>query len=862
MKNRLEKRYREIIRLVWFAAGLLCLSGCPSHVEDDDNPMPASPSGLSVVSSATDSIELSWIDNADNETGFVIEYKTNFSDFKTAATLDADTTEYTHEDLLPGTRYTYRIMAFNNAGSSGFSPEINVMTEEIPHEPPSAPDDLVAAVLSAHEIRLEWTDTADNEAGFVIEARSSEEDIFTEIKTVSRDTRQTVIGSLSHSTTYFFRIKARNAAGDSAYTGPASATTLTPQPVPPSPPESFTAILSASSSIVLSWSDSSDIEEGFRIFRRSGGNADFEVITVLGPDTTAYRDEGLESFTVYTYRICAFNDTGDSAFVETSSIVTGLKIPSDINTLGGSVSAVVIRWDSIPEADGYSVYRSESTAGSYTDISGTIGETVYSDAKAVPGKLYYYKIMAHAAAGDSDLSPAVSGYRVLDAPARCSVEADDDNDRITVTFDGVDGADRYEIERSTNGSSFSDVTMTTGTRYNDESAENGQAYYYRVRAYADSSRSYGDFIRSERVFLLLASPDDIRASDGTSEDYVEISWKSIDNADRYEVERSTSTGGSYSEIGRSTSTSYRDTQAQPGKQYYYRARGYNTGTGNGKYSGYDPGHRKLECPSSVEAADGTSLFNIGVEWDDVYGADQYILYRSASRNGSYAKIADRLTAERYTDTSCSPGILYYYKVKAYASSSGSESDFSPDDTGYRKLEEPGHITASRGDTTYSIRVTWNRVDGADSYIIYRKSESSSFREYDDSGTTSFIDDDCTPGLLYTYKVMAYSESSDSTSDLSYDQDEGYADLSRPSMASVTIYEIFHEVRLSWYDVDGATDYDVYCNGRKLGRTILSIYTHTSAPEGTNCYYIIAYASSARIYSDESSSRCVNVEYDE
>jgi hypothetical protein len=94
--------------------------------------VPAAPSNLSASSSATNQINLSWSDNADNETGFRLERKTGTGSFALVTTLGSNVTSYSNSGLASGTAYTYRIAATNSAGLSTWSAEASATTQTAP----------------------------------------------------------------------------------------------------------------------------------------------------------------------------------------------------------------------------------------------------------------------------------------------------------------------------------------------------------------------------------------------------------------------------------------------------------------------------------------------------------------------------------------------------------------------------------------------------------------------------------------------------------------------------------------------------------------------------------------------------------
>ena len=83
--------------------------------------VPAAPSGLSATSVSSSRIDLTWADNASNETGFKVERSTATSGWAQVATPGANATSYSDTGLGSSTAYSYRVRAYNTAGDSAFS---------------------------------------------------------------------------------------------------------------------------------------------------------------------------------------------------------------------------------------------------------------------------------------------------------------------------------------------------------------------------------------------------------------------------------------------------------------------------------------------------------------------------------------------------------------------------------------------------------------------------------------------------------------------------------------------------------------------------------------------------------------------
>lgn len=90
---------------------------------------------------------------------------------------------------------------------------------------PAAPSGLTAAAASSSAINLNWTDNSNNETGFDVE-RSADNVNWAALASVSSNVQSYSNTGLPASTRYYYRVRARNGAGNSAYSNVASATTL------------------------------------------------------------------------------------------------------------------------------------------------------------------------------------------------------------------------------------------------------------------------------------------------------------------------------------------------------------------------------------------------------------------------------------------------------------------------------------------------------------------------------------------------------------------------------------------------------------------------------------------------------------
>jgi len=87
------------------------------------------PSDLSAQAASETEIQLTWSDNASNETGFMLERKTDVINYAEISTLAANTNNYLDTGLDSLTTYTYRVRAVDDSSTSDYSNEASATTQ-------------------------------------------------------------------------------------------------------------------------------------------------------------------------------------------------------------------------------------------------------------------------------------------------------------------------------------------------------------------------------------------------------------------------------------------------------------------------------------------------------------------------------------------------------------------------------------------------------------------------------------------------------------------------------------------------------------------------------------------------------------
>lgn len=184
---------------------------------------PAAPSNGSATATSDTQIRLSWNDNANNETEYLVERSPDGLNYGQPVILPSNATGFNDSGLTASTPYWYRITAHNNAGYSG-SLILTTTTAAPPPAPPSTPSALTATAVSKTQINLSWTDTSSNEDGYKIE-RSTDGIKYTQIASVGLNITSFANSGLTANKLYYYRVRAYNVSGHSGYSNVASART-------------------------------------------------------------------------------------------------------------------------------------------------------------------------------------------------------------------------------------------------------------------------------------------------------------------------------------------------------------------------------------------------------------------------------------------------------------------------------------------------------------------------------------------------------------------------------------------------------------------------------------------------------------
>ena len=111
----------------------------------------------------------------------------------------------------------------------------------------------------------------------------------------------------------------------------------------------------------------------------------------------------------------------------------------------------------------------------------------------------------------------------------------------------------------------------------------------------------------------------------------------------------------------------------------------------------------------------------------------------------------------YTNTNAEAGVTYYYKVVAVAAKSAANSAAAEVS---RTCDLPQTKLTGKVNLLGNPKLTWDKVDGAVSYKVYRaESENGSYKLMKTVTGTTYTNTNNVAGTTYYYYVVAVCENS-------------------------------------------------------------------------------------------------------
>lgn len=326
----------------------------------------------------------------------------------------------------------------------------------------------------------------------------------------------------------------------------------------------------------------------------------------------------------------------------------------DVNKISvtNQADGIRISWESLPDADSYTVWRQTLYNGKYSeseDVGREISykESSYIDRTAYCGTTYRYYVVAHKYGITGKKSEKVVCYRLYQ-PAMGAVKTASGS---KITWTRVNGAAGYQIYRkSSEGSKYKRIASVKGSSTLAYTDRAGGSYEYRVRAYyKDNSGRYYYGPYSEAI----AQVKNLELKADSVERKIELNWDKVKGATEYRIYRASQKNGKYRQVKSTQSVKFTDTDLKEGKTYYYKVQACRI-TAAGRMSAVKSASIKkieLKTPEYVSVEYDREAHEYGLKWDAVEGADSYEIYRFAPTYSEEMELSrhwEEIIKEEYT----------------------------------------------------------------------------------------------------------------------------------------------------------------------------------------------------------------------
>jgi fibronectin type 3 domain-containing protein len=492
------------------------------------------------------------------------------------------------------------------------------------------PASISAAADSPGSITLTWS-AVNGALSYTVYRAASSDGAYTAIGTGTAVSYSNT--GLAAASTYYYKVSAHCAYGESPLSSAASAITL------PESPTGVSAEALSASSIQIRW-NAVQGASSYTVYRAASSDGAY---TAVGTSTAAsYTNTGLSALSTYYYKVSAQGKSGESVQSASTSAVTWIGAPEGVSAEVLSLSSIEITWNAVNGASSYTLYRAASSGGTYTSI-GTSTLTSYTNTGLTAGTTYYYKVSAHGVNGEGGRSAYISATTWPEAPTGVSATAVSFSS-IRITWNAVTGASSYTVYRSASPDGAYALVGTSPTAsYTDTGLTGSTTYYYQISA-SNAAKESG---RSSTVSAatpaapLLAPPTEfgvIPVSSG-----IRLFWNAVEGASGYKVYRASSAAGAYSSIAANvTGTTYLDI-VSGSTVYYYKVATINSDGVAGSLSAYNysPGPGVLTAVPYNSSPDAYNPDTITANAEKYYllpvsrYSRIYIRWADASDGGSY-----------------------------------------------------------------------------------------------------------------------------------------------------------------------------------------------------------------------------------
>lgn len=310
-----------------------------------------------------------------------------------------------------------------------------------------------------------------------------------------------------------------------------------------------------------------------------------------------------------------------------------------------------------------------------------------------------------------------------------------------------------------------------------------------------------------------------------------ISWNESEGATQYGIYRSVKKDGTYEQVAKISTTTYKSEMAC-GLLYYYKIIPFMNTV---------PGEENIIAivtkPDKIGKLETKlNVTNVSISWKAAKGAQIYSIYRSEKKNSAYIKVG-QTKKTKYTDKSTDQGKSYYYKV--FAESNGTQSDGVQTKKSIKIPIGPKAVQKLKYkmESYNSLTLSWKASKGATKYTIYRStSKNGSYKKIKTTTSTTYQLKNVKCGQIYYYKIVPYANKLPGKEKII----KAYTLPNKVTKLKASVKD--NAITLTWKKAKGAVTYEIYRSTKKssgftkVAETKKTKYTDKNLTYGKTYYY--------------------------
>jgi len=374
----------------------------------------AAPTLVSVTPITDIQIDLVWKNNESNVKEFIVQRKSNSTQYTTIATVSEDGLSYSDTTCQLDTYYEYIVLSKVESNLSDYSNTISCFTSF------PAPTEIAATPITEVSTHISWTDNSNFEDGFRVERDSGSG--FEHVADMDANAIEYTDSGLTYGTEYTYRVAGFTDSNISNWIISDLTNTILNAPA-----DLLTTAVS-DTEIKVDWTDNCGNEVGFRIDRewfdeQTDYHSGFVSIAEVGVNVISYIDSDLsyDGSSSYVYRIASYTQDDLSSWVTSSPTMCKPWTPSDFIVTSISDSEVELVWSYPNSWTNSFILERDSGFGfiqiaELSNIDLNLGEVHYTDSGLSVNIEFIYRVASFDAQNRSDWATSNAISTTFPAP--------------------------------------------------------------------------------------------------------------------------------------------------------------------------------------------------------------------------------------------------------------------------------------------------------------------------------------------------------------------------------------------------------------------------------------------------------------